>query len=281
MLQTFKKQRSKLTRDQEKKYRSVCASLAKAIRLADSDRLWIAHSEEAARRLGEEPGEEEQEAALDQLAQPDAVSARGTPHLPATATFKKYVEKMSGAAAHSRVVKNRFVKANLRLVVSIARRYNRGRLPADRPDPGGQHRPDEGGRALRPHARLSLLDVRVVVDPSRDQPRPRRQGPRRSHPRAHARHPQPHPARHAGGPRADGPRPHAGGARARDGHPAGEARQGEGLLGGDPLLARPPRGRRRRAQVHRLPPGRRTRSPPTTRSPTTSGTRRSGACSRR
>ena len=47
---------------------SVCASLAKAIRLADSDRLWIAHAEEAARRLGEEPGEEEQEAALDQLA---------------------------------------------------------------------------------------------------------------------------------------------------------------------------------------------------------------------
>jgi RNA polymerase primary sigma factor len=128
MLRTFKKQRSKLTRDQEKKYRSVCASLAKAIRLADSDRLWIAHSEEAARRLGEEPGEEEQEAALDQLAQPDAVSARGA-HLPATATFKKYVEKMTGAAAHSRVVKNRFVKANLRLVVSIARRYNRGRLP--------------------------------------------------------------------------------------------------------------------------------------------------------
>jgi RNA polymerase primary sigma factor len=129
MLRTFKKQRNKLTRDQEKKYRSVCASLAKAIRLADSDRLWIAHSEEAARRLGEEPGEEEQEAALDEMAQPEAPVGRGAPHLPATATFKKYVEKMSGAAAHSRVVKNKFVKANLRLVVSIARRYNRGRLP--------------------------------------------------------------------------------------------------------------------------------------------------------
>jgi len=103
MLRTFKKQRNKLTRDQEKKYRSVCASLAKAIRLADSDRLWIAHSEEAARRLGEEPGEEEQEAALDEMAQPEAPVGRGAPHLPATATFKKYVEKMSGAAAHSRV----------------------------------------------------------------------------------------------------------------------------------------------------------------------------------
>ena len=128
LLRTFKKQRNKLTRDQEKKYRSLCASLAKAIRLADSDRLWIAHAEEAARKLGEEPDEAEQEAALDQMAQPE-VPGRGAPHLPATASFKKYVEKMSAAAVHSRIVKNKFVKANLRLVVSIARRYNRGRLP--------------------------------------------------------------------------------------------------------------------------------------------------------
>ncbi len=171
-LRTFKKQRNKLTRDQEKKYRAVCASLAKAIRLADSDRLWIAHSEEAARRLGEEPGEEEQEAALDQLEEHDEATvksestlptmgephapaksaphlpaaksvphlppaksashlpaAKSAPHLPATASYRKYLEKMSSAAAHSRVVKNKFVKANLRLVVSIARRYNRGRLP--------------------------------------------------------------------------------------------------------------------------------------------------------
>ncbi len=67
--------------------------------------------------------------------------------------------------------------------------------PAHRPDPGGQHRPDEGGRALRSHARLPLLDVRVVVDPSRDQPRARRQGPRGPHPGAHARHAQPRRAR--------------------------------------------------------------------------------------
>jgi RNA polymerase primary sigma factor len=129
MLRTFKKQRNKLTRDQEKKYRGVCASLAKAIRLADSDRLWIAHCEEVARRLGEEPGEAEQEAALDQMAEVEATAARGAAHVPATASFKKFVEKMTDAAAHSRVVKNKFVKANLRLVVSIARRYNRGRLP--------------------------------------------------------------------------------------------------------------------------------------------------------
>src|SRR5208282_2863735 len=46
-----------------------------------------------------------------------------------TVAYKKCLDRMSEAAAHSRLVKNKFVKANLRLVVSIARRYNRGRLP--------------------------------------------------------------------------------------------------------------------------------------------------------
>ncbi len=136
-LRTFKKQRNKPTRDQEKKYRVVCASLAKAIRLADSDRLWIAHAEEAVRKLGEEPDEDEQEAAVDQLVdatashkvETDPAAARGAAHVAPTPSYKKAVEKMSSAAAHARVVKNKFVKANLRLVVSIARRYNRGRLP--------------------------------------------------------------------------------------------------------------------------------------------------------
>ncbi len=128
-LRTFKKQHDKLTRDQEKKYRTVCASLAKAIRLADSDRLWIARAEEAVRKLGEEPGEAEQEAELDQVELREHVAGPSAPHLPATPSYKKYVEKMTAGAAHSRVVKNKFVKANLRLVVSIARRYNRGRLP--------------------------------------------------------------------------------------------------------------------------------------------------------
>ncbi len=45
---------------------------------------------------------------------------------PSTASFEALLER---DAARSKVVKNKFVKANLRLVVSIARRYNRGRLP--------------------------------------------------------------------------------------------------------------------------------------------------------
>jgi RNA polymerase primary sigma factor len=127
ILKTSRKQHNKLTREQEKKYKSWCAALAKAIRLADSDRLWIAHAEEIVRKLGEEPDEEEQDRILDHdEGDPPSQSA---PHILPTLSYKKFMAKISEAATHSRFVKNKFVKANLRLVVSIARRYNRGRLP--------------------------------------------------------------------------------------------------------------------------------------------------------
>jgi len=127
LLKAFKKQHNKLTASQEKKYKGWCVSLARAIRLADSDRLWIAHAEDVVRRLGEEPDDEERDAVLDQ--EEGAESSPSAPHLPATVAYRKCVEKIGDAAVRARFVKNRFVKANLRLVVSIARRYNRGRLP--------------------------------------------------------------------------------------------------------------------------------------------------------
>jgi RNA polymerase primary sigma factor len=118
--------RGKVSREQEKKYRTLCVSLAKTIRLPDSDRLWIAHAEEAARALGAPPSDAEQEAALDQVEGEPSPSSQ---HLTPSLAYNKYLDKMTAAAVRARVVKNRFVKANLRLVVSIARRYNRGRLP--------------------------------------------------------------------------------------------------------------------------------------------------------
>ena len=39
------------------------------------------------------------------------------------------------------------------------------------PDPGGQHRPDEGGRQVRVPPRLQVLDLRHVVDPAGDHAR--------------------------------------------------------------------------------------------------------------
>ena len=56
-----------------------------------------------------------------------------------------------------------------------------------RPDPGRQHRPDEGGGQVRVPPRLQVLDLRHLVDPPGDHPLDRRPGPHHPHPGAHDR----------------------------------------------------------------------------------------------
>jgi RNA polymerase primary sigma factor len=46
-----------------------------------------------------------------------------------TPAFRRYYSDVRAAAARAQHAKNEFVKANLRLVVSIARRFNHGRMP--------------------------------------------------------------------------------------------------------------------------------------------------------
>jgi RNA polymerase primary sigma factor len=64
-----------------------------------------------------------------------ARAARGAPHLDtlppfaATKGFEAYARAASEKMWRVKQAKNAFVKANLRLVVSIARRFNHGRLP--------------------------------------------------------------------------------------------------------------------------------------------------------
>ena len=134
VLHAAAKHEDKLTRTQERKWAELTASLARAIRLADSDRLWVAHAEEAARGLGvpasqAEDGSEALEAVHGDEDGPMSRAPRVMPSLPPMPHLKKYERLLDHTLLASKAAKNKFVKANLRLVVSIARRYNRGRLP--------------------------------------------------------------------------------------------------------------------------------------------------------
>ena len=115
-LKTLKKQRAELSPDQERRWTKLCAELARSIRLPDSDRLWMARANRIARDVVRERDIEDDEDVTRSV-------------IPVTPQYRRYLEKVESTFVRQHDAKNRFVKANLRLVVSIARRYNRGRLP--------------------------------------------------------------------------------------------------------------------------------------------------------
>jgi RNA polymerase primary sigma factor len=112
LLKIYRKQRSKLLADQQRQWNEFSEQLARLVRLPDSDRIWMANAYRVAR----------------DIVRDDPDGSDRVP-LPETTSYKRYLDRVKSTDARQRRAKNRFVKANLRLVVSIARRYNRGRLP--------------------------------------------------------------------------------------------------------------------------------------------------------
>jgi RNA polymerase primary sigma factor len=90
--------------------------LGTQIRLADADRIWIVSAADTVKNFGAASRAREG----DSLLPPPPVADSGR---------EQAVREVEAVFERARRVKNEFVRANLRLVVSIARRYNRGRLP--------------------------------------------------------------------------------------------------------------------------------------------------------
>jgi RNA polymerase primary sigma factor len=125
-LQTLAKgyrKQGELTKAQAKKWLEVSTRFGKAVRLADGDRLWIAAGEATVRSFGVPSLGREGDSLLPPPASASKPSRDGDRERAAV------VKAMSRVFEDCKATKNEFVRANLRLVVSIARRYNRGRLP--------------------------------------------------------------------------------------------------------------------------------------------------------
>jgi RNA polymerase primary sigma factor len=104
----------KLGRRSQLKWNELVETVSKQLRIVDSDRIFVQQSDRAVHRLAGAHASER-----------DMVGDE----VRITGAFKKYLGEVEGAQLAQQASKNRFVAANLRLVVSIARRYNRGRLP--------------------------------------------------------------------------------------------------------------------------------------------------------
>ncbi|GAB4205528.1 MAG: hypothetical protein OHK0013_21480 [Sandaracinaceae bacterium] len=105
---------SKLAKKDQEKWDEIALSLATKLRALDSDRIFVNEADRAVHRIAGE-------LAVDRDLVADGVQI--------TPAFRKFLEGVERARIAQQESKNRFVAANLRLVVSIARRYNRGRLP--------------------------------------------------------------------------------------------------------------------------------------------------------
>jgi RNA polymerase primary sigma factor len=114
VLRKLSKGKKALTKKDQTRWNEVADALSTKMRELDADRIYVVDSQRAVERL-----------AGTHTAERDMVVGE----FQVTAAFRKYLSEVRVAQRQQQEAKNRFVTANLRLVVSIARRYNHGRMP--------------------------------------------------------------------------------------------------------------------------------------------------------
>lgn len=102
------------------RYNDLAMAIARQVQLPDTDRLWVARAARIARGVGVAP---------DDVSDRERAGGEPIPYVAPNAAYRKYLHDIDAGHRRQLLAKNRFVKANLRLVVSIARRYNRGKMP--------------------------------------------------------------------------------------------------------------------------------------------------------
>jgi RNA polymerase primary sigma factor len=110
----YRKQRSRLTLGQLRRWNELSTEFGRRIRPLDTERKWIAQAIDVA----------EQGCATNR-------ADGGTSPVAKTQAYLRYVARVRRTDSRRQQVKNRFVRANLRLVVTIAHHHNHGRLPLD------------------------------------------------------------------------------------------------------------------------------------------------------
>ncbi len=107
----FRERRGKLTASQVERYDRSVAAIAPRLKRADQDRVVLDTLERWIAQAGRGDGE------------------GGLPHLRMTGRLKATQDALQRVSRRSIAERNRFVSANLRLVISIAKRSGRGTLP--------------------------------------------------------------------------------------------------------------------------------------------------------